>query len=240
MKVSSLLYSLTLGTVATAQSFVAPPTNVERVLSEKFPGASISYKQVHNLCETTEGVRSFSGYVHLPQSLIPDATEWREDMSANFFFWYLGMCTVIERRLMKSLTQCCIEARNDPESAPTAIYLGGGPGYTSFDGSSVFPCYVNSDSNSTTLNEHSWNKNVNMLYIDQPLGTGFSYTNIANGTLDLVSRNFTLAASGDEVPESSLTMLPATIQPSDLSTITNTTMSAARSLWRFAQVWFNE
>jgi hypothetical protein len=138
------------------------------------------------------------------------------------------------------LTNGTTEARNNPESAPTSIYLGGGPGYTSFDGSSVFPCYVNPDSNSTTLNEHSWNNNVNMLYIDQPLGTGFSYTHIKNGTLDLVTRNFT---EGDNIEsELGLTFLPATIQPdaTDITTVANTTASAARSLWRFAQVWFNE
>lgn len=79
-----------------------------------------------------------------------------------------------------------------------------------------------------------------MLYIDQPLGTGFSYTHIKNGTLDLVTRNFT---EGDNVESDlGLTFLPATIQPdaTDITTVANTTASAARSLWRFAQVWFNE
>lgn len=77
-------------TIAVAQSFVSPPNNVEVVLSEKFPGSSISYKQVNNLCETTEGVRSFSGHVRMPKSFIPDATQWTDGMSANFFFWYFG------------------------------------------------------------------------------------------------------------------------------------------------------
>lgn len=91
MKLPWLLSPLTLGLGVIAQSFVSPPTKVEVMLSKKFPGAKISYKQVHNLCETTEGVKSFSGYVSLPRDFIPDAKDWDEDTSGNFFFWYFGM-----------------------------------------------------------------------------------------------------------------------------------------------------
>ncbi|KAJ4171484.1 hypothetical protein NW754_013252 [Fusarium falciforme] len=221
MKLPWLLSPLTLGLGVIAQSFVSPPTNVQVVLSKKFPGAKISYKQVHNLCETTEGVKSFSGYVSLPKDFIPDAKDWDEDISGNFFFWYF-------------------EARDDPENAPTSIYLGGGPGYTSFDGSSVFPCYVNPDSNSTTLNKHSWNNHSNMLYIEQPLGTGFSYTKIENGTYDTLTGEFTPVVDGEALPELNVTNLHATLQAAGIGDTMNTTKTAARTLWRFAQVWFNE
>ncbi|KAM0425682.1 hypothetical protein ACHAPT_008929 [Fusarium lateritium] len=221
MKSPLLLTSLALGLGATAQSPISPPTNVEVVLSKRFPGSKISYKQVRNLCETTEGVRSFSGYVSLPKDFIPDAESWDEGTWGNFFFWYF-------------------EARKDPENAPTSIYLGGGPGYTSFDGSSVFPCYANSDSNSTTLNKHSWNNRVNMLYIEQPLGTGFSYTTIENGTYDTMTGKLTPAADEKALPELNLTNLQATLQVAGIGDTMNTTKTAARTLWRFAQVWFNE
>ncbi|KAM5346204.1 hypothetical protein ACJ41O_009209 [Fusarium nematophilum] len=217
----SVFSFLALTATATAQSFIQPPKDVEVVLSEKFPGASISYKQVNDLCETTKGVRSFSGYVSLPKDFLPDAGGWEDGVSGNFFFWYF-------------------EARNDPQNAPISIYLGGGPGYTSFDGSSVFPCYVNPDSNSTTLNENSWNKNVNMLYIDQPLGTGFSYTVLANGSFNALTETFTPVDSEADLPEFNVTTLQATMQVGGPKDFTNSTKSAARSLWRFAQVWFNE
>lgn len=46
------------------------------------------------------------------------------------------------------------------------------------------PCKVNDDSNSTYLNPWSFNNEVNMLYIDQPDQTGFSWDILVNQTLD--------------------------------------------------------
>ena len=143
-------------------------------------------------------------------------------------------------------TNGLIEARNNATTAPTSIYLGGGPGSSSFDGISDFPCNVNADSNSTTLNEFSWNNNVNMLYIDQPVGTGFSYVSLLNGTLDVLSSVFTPVGSEDELPPLNVTTVQATLDSTatmDLEkaqTLTLTTMSAARTLWNFVQVWINE
>jgi carboxypeptidase C (cathepsin A) len=44
------------------------------------------------------------------------------------------------------------------------------------------PCRITNDSSSVTLNPFSWNNNANMLFIDQPVGTGFSYGNMTVGT----------------------------------------------------------
>jgi len=49
------------------------------------------------------------------------------------------------------------------------------------------PCTFNNVSGSTpspVLNPHSWNNFANMLYVDQPIGTGFSFgTDDANSTV---------------------------------------------------------
>ncbi|SPJ72296.1 related to serine-type carboxypeptidase Z precursor [Fusarium torulosum] len=234
MKVFSAIFLLATGLTASAQSFVSPPKNIKTVLSEKFKGASISYKRVNNVCETTKGVNSYSGYVHLPSYFVPDAGGAKglpKNGSTNYFFWYFP-------------------ARNEPQNAPTAMYFGGGPGYSGFDGSSVFPCYFNSDSNSTTLNKHSWNNNVNMIYIDNPSGVGFSYTTLANGTLDTMTNTFepvyknntsmeSITDVGD-LKETGLSKIPATMHVTDPSTTINGTMAAASTIWRFSQVWFSE
>ncbi|KAL2210252.1 alpha/beta-hydrolase [Sarocladium strictum] len=207
MRLSVPFSLLSLAPAVLGQAFIPAPQGLSEVISEKFPGAKITYKEVSGVCETTDGVKSYSGHVHLPKDFLPDAASWSEEMATgSLFFWYFG----------------------------------GGPGYTTFDGSAVFPCYFNSDGNSTTLNEHSWNENTNMLYIDQPLGVGFSYINLANGTYDLMKREFTKLDDGEDLPELNVTLRQATLNYGINETLTNTTMSTARTLWRFAQVFFNE
>jgi carboxypeptidase C (cathepsin A) len=68
------------------------------------------------------------------------------------------------------------EAENDPETAPLAIWLTGGPG-----GSSMLalflengPCRIQADL-STEVHPYSWTKNANMIWLDQPTAVGFSY-----------------------------------------------------------------
>ncbi|KFH42341.1 Carboxypeptidase S1 A-like protein [Hapsidospora chrysogenum ATCC 11550] len=227
MRPSTLaLLGLAWSASAAAQTFVPAPKAHDTVSSKILQGAEISYKQT-SICETTEGVKSYAGYLTLPKKVLEDAEGWDDDQSAHIFFWYF-------------------EARSDPKTAPTSIYLGGGPGTTSFDGMSDFPCYVNPDSNSTTLNEHSWNNNVNMLYIDQPLGTGFSYVSLLNGTMDYLTSTFTPVESEDDLPELNATTVQATLDvtgtldPTYLTVLPLTTMSAARTMWKFVQVWFHE
>ena len=64
------------------------------------------------------------------------------------------------------------------------MYLAGGPGESSVYGatSDGGPCHVLDDSNSTESNLWSWNENVNMLYVDQPVTAGFSYAALVNST----------------------------------------------------------
>lgn len=71
------------------------------------------------------------------------------------------------------------EARNNSNTAPLAAWFNGGPGCSSMIG--LFeengPCHFVNGESKPSLNEHSWNNEVNMLYIDQPIGVGFSYGN---------------------------------------------------------------
>lgn len=41
------------------------------------------------ICETTPGVRGFSGYVQLPNSLLDNAGG-NATYTASMFFWYIG------------------------------------------------------------------------------------------------------------------------------------------------------
>ncbi len=44
------------------------------------------------------------------------------------------------------------------------------------------PCRITNDSTSVTLNPFSWNNEANVLYIDQPVGVGFSHGDLEVGT----------------------------------------------------------
>jgi carboxypeptidase C (cathepsin A) len=44
------------------------------------------------------------------------------------------------------------------------------------------PCRITNNSASVTLNPFSWNNNANLLFIDQPVGVGFSHGTESVGT----------------------------------------------------------
>jgi hypothetical protein len=171
------------------------------------------------LCETTPGVRSFSGYVHLPSSLLKGfggAVEY----NASVFFWYF-------------------ESRKDHRNAPLSLYLGGGPGTTSLLGvtNENGPCYVNADSNSTRLNPWSWNNNVNMLYIDQPVHVGFSYDELVPVVSDMLTGAIT-PSNGSAT--SNATSFAGVLPSQKPESAPNTTTNAAKILWQFTQIWLQE
>lgn len=68
------------------------------------------------------------------------------------------------------------ESRSSPTTDPLTMWLSGGPGCSSM--LALFaengPCKVTSDGTGTTKNAFSWNTKSNLMYVDQPPGTGFS------------------------------------------------------------------
>ncbi|RDB15267.1 Carboxypeptidase S1 [Hypsizygus marmoreus] len=104
------------------------------------------------ICETTPGVYQASGYGNLTTS-------------QSLWFWFFA-------------------SRKNPDTAPLALWFNGGPGSSSMIG--LFqehgPCRITNDSTSVTINPHSWNNEANVLYIDQPVGVGFSHGDLEVGT----------------------------------------------------------
>ncbi|KAJ7056231.1 serine carboxypeptidase [Mycena amicta] len=86
-------------------------------------------------------------------------------LDKSIFFWYFA-------------------ARQSPTTAPLTLWLNGGPGSSSMFG--LFqengPCRITNDSTGVSHNQWSWNGAANMLYIDQPVGVGFSHGNTTVNT----------------------------------------------------------
>ncbi|KAK5128269.1 hypothetical protein LTR85_002936 [Meristemomyces frigidus] len=219
------LAALSLASITRA-GFPPKPEGITGLQSKIHPGVSISYKEP-GICETTPGVRSYAGYVHLPPNALNETHE-QQNYPINTFFWFF-------------------EARKDPGNAPLAIWLNGGPGGSSLMGalSENGPCFVGNDSNSTYLNPWSWNNEVNILYIDQPTQVGFSYDTPTNVTASLLNEQFTgfqyeAADFSGGVPESNLTFITGTTGSQNVTYTANTTSHAAVAIWHFAQTWFEE
>ena len=67
-------------------------------------------------------------------------------------------------------------AHEDPEHKPLVLWFNGGPGCSSLDGWSSEHGPMQMDENGNyTLNEYSWHRAANMLYVESPGGVGFSY-----------------------------------------------------------------
>jgi serine carboxypeptidase-like clade 4 len=113
-------------------------------------GATCSAARVETLHSGfgPENVTQHSGYVAVNQDKGNDG---------HLFFWMF-------------------EARSDPATAPLVLWLTGGPGCSSE--LAVFyeqGPYRIDQNGGITKNLHAWNSIANVLFVDQPVGTGFSY-----------------------------------------------------------------
>ncbi|KAJ7779816.1 serine carboxypeptidase [Mycena metata] len=130
------------------------PIRVVAENSTQFPTTPGKLRVTENsgYCETTKDVYQASGYGDLATN-------------KSIWFWYF-------------------DARTNASTAPLTLWFNGGPGSSSMIG--LFqehgPCRITNDTTGVTLNPYSWNNNSNMLYIDQPVGVGFSHGTTTVGT----------------------------------------------------------
>lgn len=121
---------------------------------KSYANTTVRYKKVTpGICEIDPTIKSFSGYVDISPG-------------EHIFFWFF-------------------ETRHgDPTQAPLTAWISGGPGSSSMRG--LFqengPCTIDSNGD-VHSNPYSWSNKSNMLYIDQPVGVGFSYSSPIQGEL---------------------------------------------------------
>ncbi|XP_076885505.1 serine carboxypeptidase II-2-like isoform X2 [Bidens hawaiensis] len=98
------------------------------------------------------------------------------------FAHYAGYVTV-NKESGRALFYWMTEATDDPSSKPLILWLNGGPGCSSIAfgmAEEVGPFHVNEDGKSVYLNPYSWNTVANLLFVDSPVGVGYSYSNTSS------------------------------------------------------------
>lgn len=118
----------------------------ETLSNDKFSGYSLDIKKNDPEALGLDTVEQYTGYLNVDQ------------LGKHFFFWFF-------------------ESRNDPKNDPVILWLNGGPGCSSATG--LFFELGPSSINATIqpeFNPYSWNSNASVIFLDQPVGVGYSYT----------------------------------------------------------------
>ncbi|CAH6723780.1 pheromone-processing carboxypeptidase Kex1p [[Candida] jaroonii] len=123
-------------------------------------------------------VKKLPGLFDMPHDEIPlmfsGQLEIYKENDTNLFFWKY------------------VDNNIDPEfKKRTIFWLNGGPGCSSMDGAlmEAGPFRI-SDDGKVIKNEGSWHNAGDIVFVDQPAGTGFSYTKEYDHDLDQVARQF--------------------------------------------------
>ncbi|KAI3522106.1 hypothetical protein L1887_11585 [Cichorium endivia] len=92
------------------------------------------------------------------------------------FDQYSGYVTV-DSKAGKALFYYFAESPHNCSTKPVVLWLNGGPGCSSFGYGAMEelgPFRVNSDGKTLYLNDYAWNNVANVLFLESPIGVGFS------------------------------------------------------------------
>jgi len=119
----------------------------ERQLDGKLESYDLRVKAVDpSSLGVDPGVKQYSGYLD------------DNDNDKHLFYWFF-------------------ESRNDPKNDPVVLWLNGGPGCSSLTGLFLELGPASIDENLKLVhNPYSWNANASVIFLDQPVNVGFSYS----------------------------------------------------------------
>lgn len=119
----------------------------ETLSNDKYEDHSLRIKKSYPEVLNLDTVAQYTGYLDI------------DSVDKHFFYWFF-------------------ESRNDPENDPVILWLNGGPGCSSSTGLffELGPSLINSTLQ-PVYNPYSWNSNASVIFLDQPVNVGYSYSN---------------------------------------------------------------
>lgn len=182
------------------------PAPTDLISTTGYGGIPVRYKQVPSgICEMDPNVKSYSGYVDVSDD-------------QHLFWWFF-------------------EARNqDPKEAELTVWINGGPGSSSMIGlfEELGPCKV--DANGSVYNNpYAWNEASNLLFIDQPVDTGFSYSKAVPAYEDPSTGNIIQLPNATCPDYAQSFGTCGTWSSSDETATANSTLNAAPAFWKALQ-----
>ncbi len=147
-----------------------------------------SYRSIDSTEDLRRKLFSFKRSLLLPPSDIgiKDPSEHKvtslPGLKANLDFVHYAGLIPLDANKNHNIFYWLIESPIDAANKPLVIWLNGGPGCSSMDGLwlELGPFRLD-ERQSVRINPHSWHNAANMLFVDQPVGTGFSFTKLKNG-----------------------------------------------------------
>lgn len=118
----------------------------EREIDGNLEAFNLRTKKVDPSSLGVDKVKQYSGYLD------------NEEDDKHLFYWFF-------------------ESRNDPKNDPVVLWLNGGPGCSSLTGlfMELGPSSINKKIE-TKFNPSSWNSNASVIFLDQPVNVGYSYS----------------------------------------------------------------
>ncbi len=134
-------------------------------LVTSIPASVLNTESIEFYTKDTKKVRSYAGHLHIDSTEYPDAQN-------HLFYWFFE-------------SQTCNPNVSVPDQqdlisrTPLLIWLNGGPGASSLAGLFLEngPLSIGDDAAATVSpTTTSWNQEAHVVYVDQPIGSGYSYS----------------------------------------------------------------
>ncbi len=118
------------------------------ITDDLFPNHQLRVKENNPEILGIDTVKQYTGYIDIAEG------------DKHYFYWFF-------------------ESRKDPENDPVVIWLNGGPGCSSTTGLffELGPSSISKDLK-PIRNPYSWNSNASVIFLEQPLGVGYSYSSL--------------------------------------------------------------